>query len=161
MEVIQPSHPHSRNPVVPKFEDLCQEETQKQERWTRRAAWDLADEVCKSRGNLDPTRALVFSLLFDWCLCASSTIEPEERESVVDFGASTHVQQEDLNSAELETVHISRNRTKVITASGEVHTNEDATRDLDLFLTVQLLEDTPSTIFRGHFREDHGFAWSG
>ena len=67
----------------------------------------------------------------------------------------------DLNSAELETVRVSRNTTTVITASEEVQTNEDATRDLDLFLTVQLLEDTPPTIFRGHFREDHGVAWSG
>ena len=45
---------------------------------------------------------------------------------------------------------------RVITAGGEVQTNEDGTRDLDLFLTVQFLEDIPTTFFRGHFREDHG-----
>ena len=51
----------------------------------------------------------------------------------------------DLNSAELETVRVSRNRKTVITADGEVQTNEEATvyfEDLDLLKTVQLLEDT-------------------
>ena len=83
-----------------------------------------------------------------------------KRESVVDSGASKHMlSRRDVNSEELETVHVSRTPTTVITASGEVQTNEDATRDLDLFLTVQLLGDTPPTIFRGHLREDHGVAW--
>ena len=42
----------------------------------------------------------------------------------------------DLNSAELETVRVSRNRTTVITACGEVQTNEEAkvnVHDLELF----------------------------
>ena len=45
----------------------------------------------------------------------------------------------DLNSAELETFRVSRNPTTVITANGEVQTNEEATLyvyDLDLFVTV-------------------------
>ena len=53
----------------------------------------------------------------------------------------------DLNSAELETVRVSRNSTAVKTAGGEVQTNEEATvyvKGLDLFVTVLLLEDTPS-----------------
>ena len=75
-------------------------------------------------------------------------LNQKKRESVVDSGASKHMlSRKDLNSAE---VRASRNTTTVITASGEVQTNEDATRDLDLFLTVQLLEDTPPTISRGH-----------
>ena len=76
----------------------------------------------------------------------------------MDSGASMHMLSR-KDSAELETVRVSRNSTTVITASGEVQTNEDATKDFDLFLTVQLLEDTPPTIFRGHLREDHGVAW--
>ena len=82
-------------------------------------------------------------------------LNQKKRESVVDSGTSKNMlSRKDFNSAELETVRVSRNTTTFITASGEVQTNEDATRDLDLFLTVQLLEDTPPTIFRGHFRED-------
>ena len=33
----------------------------------------------------------------------------------------------DLNSAELDTVHVSKNPTTVVTANGEVQTNEEAT----------------------------------
>ena len=53
----------------------------------------------------------------------------------------------DLNSAELETVRVSRNRTTVITACGEVQTNEEAkvnVHDLELFAAFQILEDTPA-----------------
>ena len=55
----------------------------------------------------------------------------------------------DLNSVELETVRVSRNSTAVMTASGEVQTNEEATvyvKGLDLFVTVLLLEDTQSVL---------------
>ena len=47
----------------------------------------------------------------------------EDKEFVVDSGASIHmVSKEDLNSAELEIVRISRNPTTVLTANGEVQT---------------------------------------
>ena len=50
-----------------------------------------------------------------------------------------------LNSADLETVKVSCVSTTVMTANGEVQTTEKATmnvKDLDLFVTVKLLEDT-------------------
>ena len=52
----------------------------------------------------------------------------------------------DLNAAELETVRVSKDSTKVMTANEEVHTNEEPTgyvRDLNLFVTTQFPEDTP------------------
>ena len=61
---------------------------------------------------------------------------PEEREFVVDSGASLHmISEKDLNSAELETVTTSRSPTTVITANGDVQTHEGATvyvKELDL-----------------------------
>ena len=51
----------------------------------------------------------------------------------------------DLNSADLETVRASRSPTTVAPTIGEVLTKEDATvcvKELDLFVTVMLLEDT-------------------
>ena len=71
----------------------------------------------------------------EWCLPGSSVTKLEEREFVVDSGASTH------------------------TAKGEVPTKEEATvyvRELDLSLTVQLLEDTPAVLSHGKLCEDHG-----
>ena len=55
----------------------------------------------------------------------------------------------DQNSAELETARVSRNPTTVFTFNGEVQNNEEATvyvNDLDLFVTVQILEDTPAIL---------------
>ena len=54
---------------------------------------------------------------------------------------------EDSNSAELETVPVTRIPVTVITANGEVHTKEEATvcvKELELCLTVKLLVDTPA-----------------
>ena len=67
----------------------------------------------------------------------------------------------ELNSAELETVRVSRNPTTVITADQELQTNEEATEyvyDLDFFVTVQLLEDTSAVITRGKLCEEHGYS---
>ena len=69
------------------------------------------------------------------------------------------VGKKDLNSAELETMRMSRNPTTVMTANGEVQTREDATiyvKDLDLFVTVMLLEETPALLSVGKLCEDHG-----
>ena len=55
----------------------------------------------------------------------------------------------DLNSAELETARVSKSQTTVVAANGEVHTKEEATvyvKELDLFVTVKLLEDTPAVL---------------
>ena len=49
----------------------------------------------------------------------------------------------DLSSSEMDTLRISRIPTTVVTANGEVQTNEEAqvyVHDLDLFVTVQLLD---------------------
>ena len=58
-------------------------------------------------------------------------------------------QWKDLYSAELETVRISKNATTVMRANGEVLTKAEATvciRELDLFVTVMLLADTPAVL---------------
>ena len=49
-------------------------------------------------------------------------------------------------SAELDTMRTSRSPTTVMKANGEVQTKEEATvsvKELDLFVTVVLLEETP------------------
>ena len=42
LRVICPGDPHQRNPNAPKFEDRSQEETERQERDAREAAWKMA-----------------------------------------------------------------------------------------------------------------------
>ena len=53
----------------------------------------------------------------------------------------------------------SRNPTTVMTANGEVQTREEATvfvKELDLFVTVMFLEETPAVLSLGKLCEDHG-----
>ena len=45
--MICPGNPHQRNPNAPKFEDRSQEETERQERCAREAAWKLAKHILK------------------------------------------------------------------------------------------------------------------
>ena len=68
---------------------------------------------------------------------------------------------QDLNSAELEAMRTSRSPTTVMTANGEVQTREEATvfvKELDLFVTLMLLEETPAVLSLGKLCEDHGFS---
>ena len=72
------------------------------------------------------------------------------------------ISRKDLNFAELETVRISKSPTTVMTVNGEVQTNEEATvyvKELDLFLTVKLLEDSPAVLSLGKLSEDHGYSY--
>ena len=72
------------------------------------------------------------------------------------------VSERDLNSAELETMRISKNPKTVMTANGEVQTREEATvyvKVLDLFVTVMLIEETPTVLSLVKLCEDHGFTY--
>ena len=104
-----------------------------------------------------------FSLSENWCLLSPSTIKPEERKFVVDSGATMHmISKKDLDSAELETVTTSRSPMTGITANGEVQTNEEATvyvRELDVFLTMKLFEDTPAVPSVGKLCDEHGYSY--
>ena len=68
----------------------------------------------------------------------------------------------DSSSDELESLQKSRNPTTVLTANGEVQTDEEAqenVNDLDLFLTVQILGDTPAVLSLGKLCEEHGYTY--
>ena len=53
-----------------------------------------------------------------------------------------------------------KNPTTVMTANGEVQGREEATvyvKELDLFVKVMLLEETPAVLSLGKLCEDHGY----
>ena len=108
-------------------------------------------------------KATFYSPVEEWVLPAAKTKELEEREFVVDSGASMYmVSKRDLNSAVLETMRTSRSPTTVMTANGEVQTREEATvyvKELDLFVTVMFLEETPAVLSLGKLCEDHGYTY--
>ena len=158
--MICPGDPHQRNPNAPKFEDRSQEETEWQEQGAREAAWKLAKSVLKLK---EQERATFFSPSENRCLAAPSTLKPEEREFVVDFGASMHmISKKDLSDAEMDTLTTSRSPTIVITASGEVQTQEEATvyvKELDIFLTMKVLDNTPAVLSLGKLCHENGYSY--
>ena len=98
---ICPGEPHERSPNAPKFEDRSQEETEWQEQGAREAAWKLAKSVLKLK---EHQRAAFCSPSESRCLPAS-TLKPEERDFVVDSGASMHmISKKDLSDAEMDTL---------------------------------------------------------
>ena len=158
--VLQHSDPHERSSYAPNFEDGSEEETEWQEGCAREAAWRLDKSILKLK---EKNKAVFLSPSENWCLPAPSNLKPEEREFVVDSGASMHmISKKDLNSAELETVTTSRSPTTVITANGEVQTHEEATvyvKGLDIFLTMKVLENTPAVLSLGKLCDEHEYSY--
>ena len=151
---LRVKHPHQRSHYAMKFEDLSHEETVRQPRCARSEAWNLAKTYTSSKRTtkLHSTRPRKNG--YSWL---RQQKELEEREFVVASGASMHlVSKRDLNFVELETMRTSRSPTTVMTANGEVQTREEATvyvKELDLFVTVMFLEETPAVLSLGALRE--------
>ena len=92
-------------------------------------------------------RATFFLASENRCLPASN-LKPEEREFVVDSGASMHmISKKDLSDAAMDTLTKSCSSTIVMTANGEVQTHEEAivyVKELDIFLTMKVLDRSES-----------------
>ena len=94
--------------------------------------------------------------------CLHQLLKLEERECVVDSGASMHmISKKDLNDAEMDTLTKSCSPTIVITANGEVQTHEEATvyvKELGIFLTMKVLENTPAVLSLGKLCDENGYS---
>ena len=82
---------------------------------------------------------------------------------MVDSGALVHmISRKDLICAGLETLTTLRSPTTVLTANGEVQTHEEATvnvKELDTFLTMKILEDTPAVLSPGQFFDENVYSY--
>ena len=149
----------SAAPNAPKFEDRSQEETEWQEQGAREAAWKLAKSVLNLK---EHERATFFSPSENRCLPASN-LKLEEREFVVDSGASMYViSKKDLSDAEMDTLTKSCSPTIVITANGEMQTHEEATvyvKELNIFLTLKVIENTPAVLSLGKLCDENGHSY--
>ena len=102
----------------------------------RKAARQWAKQLYRIRGTYLENADTFFSPKMKWGVASVSTVNPD------DFWYKM-----ELSPEELEMVKVSRLPTTVITANGSIDTTGVATvyvRDLDMFVTVQLLEDTPA-----------------
>ena len=81
----------------------------------------------------------------------------------MDSGASSHmISKKDLSKAEMDTLTKSCSLTIVITANGEVQTHEEAivyVIELDIFLTMKVLENTPAVLSIGKLCDENGFSY--
>ena len=140
--LIYPYESHQRDPCVPKFEDRSQEETEWQEQGVRKAARKLVKSVLNLK---EQERATFFSPSENRELSASS-LKSDEREFVVDSDVSMQ----------------SRSPTIVITVNGEVQTHEETTvyvRELDIFLTMKVLENTSVVLSLGKLYDENGYSY--
>ena len=72
------------------------------------------------------------------------------------------ISKKDLNSAEMDILTTSRSPTTVFTVNGEVQTHEEATvyvKELEKFLTMKVLEDTPAVLSLGKLCDEHGYSY--
>ena len=78
------------------------------------------------------------------------------------WSVDAHDQQKDLNSTEMDSLTKSCSPTTVTPANGEVQTHEQTTvyvREMDLFLTTKVLEDTPAVLSLGKLCDEHGYSY--
>ena len=72
------------------------------------------------------------------------------------------ISKKDLSDAEMDTLAKSCSPTILITANGEVQTHEEATvyvKELDIFLTMKVLEDTPVVLSLGKLCDENGYSY--
>ena len=72
------------------------------------------------------------------------------------------ISKKDLSDAEMDTLTKSWSPTIVITANGEVQTHEEAivyVKELDIFLTMKVLENTPAVLSLGKLGDENGYSY--
>ena len=101
-------------------------------------------------------------LLANRCLGNAGTLFEEirgERICGTFRSINAHAEQKRFELSRTGNPSKSRNTTTVITANGEVQTREEApayVHDRELFVTVQILDDTPAVLSSGKPCEEHG-----
>ena len=72
------------------------------------------------------------------------------------------ISKKDFSKAEMDTLTKSCSPTIVITANGEVQTHEEAivyVKELDIFLTMKVLENTPAVLSLGKLYDENGYSY--
>ena len=72
------------------------------------------------------------------------------------------ISKKDLSNCEMDTLTKSCSPAIVITANGEVQTHEEAivyVKELDIFLTMKVLENTPAVLSLGKLCDENGYSY--
>ena len=129
-----------------------------QERCARKVAWDLVKHIYKLK-NADKTT--LCTPIDAKVMPAPTPTRPKEREFVVDSGASMHMMsKKELSPEEMDSKKVQDSHCG-IDCQWEKHTHEEAqvfVHDLNLFVAVQLFQETPAILLLGQLCEDHGYS---
>ena len=157
---ICPGELHQRSPNAPQLENRSSGGDRVARARCPRSSVEAGQKCVQIKKEHE--RAAFFSSPENRCHLAS-TLKPEEREFVVDSGASMHmISKKDLSEAEMNTLTKSCSPTIVITANGEVQTHEEAivyVKELDIFLTMKVLENTPAVLSLGKLCDENGYSY--
>ena len=72
------------------------------------------------------------------------------------------ISKKDLSDAEMDTLTKLCSPTIIVTANGEMQTHEEAARclrELDTFLTMKVLENTPAVVSLGKLCHENGYSY--
>ena len=158
---IQVKPRRQRSPYAIKFEVRSHEENERQQRCARSKAWNLAKNIYKLKEKDKATLHFPASGTGTPGCVQQKSWRKESLWWIPQLVCIWSVRKT-LNSAELETMRSSRSPTTVMTANGEMETREEATvhvNELDLFVTVMLLEETPTVLSLVKLCEDHGYTY--
>ena len=142
---------HQRHPNSRTFHQSADDSTQHLEEKARKAALKLQQNVYKTKGTHENIKHTFFEQDLGNYTC-TPVVNEGKREFRVDSGASVpfvgknHLTPEE----EAHTFPAQKTLCETLTAHGTVFTCGEATvhfEDLDMFVTVQLLEDTSRPLF--------------
>ena len=155
--IVLQCDPQERNSCAPKFEDRTLQETLQPERCARKEAWELANNVheLNDKGHV--------ILAFRSLVITSTIIEETRGERICGrfWSSNAHAEQERSELAGTgDYSGIRKPQQRLLQAYGEVQTSEEAqvfAHVLKLFVTVQILDDTPAVLSLGKPCEEHGY----
>ena len=105
-------------------------------RWYKDTSLTMGQKLYRVLGTYVENEATFFLSIMEWRVTSSSTVNPDEGEFIVDSGVTILMMSKDIPEE--------------ITVYG---------KDLDMFVTVQLLRDTPAVYCLGKFFEENGYSY--
>ena len=161
MNTIQVKSSHQRGLYAVKIEDRSQEETERQERCARGDAWKLAKNICKLKENERSYIPFAHGRVDYAGRIHQKSRRKESLWWILEQACIWSVRKT-LTLLSWRPWGHRRSPTTVMTANGEVQTKEEATvyvRELDLFVTLMLLEETSAVLSLGKLCDDHGYTY--
>ena len=140
---VSGSHPggtsQHRSPNGLTFEDRDPNYTLWAEDDARKVAWQWAKQLYRIRGTALENEDTFFSPKMEWRGALTSNVNPGG------FWCFYAYELDGIDPEEMEPSKYFDFPTTVITATGSIDTTQEATvKDLDMFVTVQLFEDSPA-----------------